>query len=278
MADFGRDITTGYFLVPNAADPLVEHARELERLGFDHLAVQDHPYQRRYVETFALLGVLLGATAKIRVFPDVANLPLRNPAVLAKAAASLDLLSGGRFDLAVGAGAFWDAIEAYGGPRRSPGEALAAEEEALTVIRKIWSGEHNLRFDGRFHTLAGAHSGPVPARPIGLWLGSYGPRALRLTGRLADGWVVSLRDDPADVLRMTTALDTAAVDAGRDPATIRRVLNVGATPTAPDLTDFALGAGFDTFVLSGADDHATRTFVNETIPQVREEVAAERTA
>ncbi|MEV0071936.1 LLM class flavin-dependent oxidoreductase [Amycolatopsis sp. NPDC050768] len=278
MTDFGRDISTGYFLVPNAADPLVEHARELERTGFEHLAVQDHPYQRRYVETFSLMGVLLGATTKIRVFPDVANLPLRNPAVLAKAAASLDLLSGGRFDLALGAGAFWDAIVAYGGPRRTPGDALAAEEEAINVIRKIWSGEGNLRFDGRFHTLAGAHSGPVPARPIGLWLGSYGPRALRLTGRLADGWVVSLRDDPAEALRMASAVDTAALDAGRDPASIRRVLNVGATPTASELADFALAGGFDTFVLSGADDRASHVFIAETIPDVREQVAAERSA
>jgi hypothetical protein len=77
------------------------------------------------------------------------ELTLRPPAVMAKAAASIDVLSGGRFELGLGAGNFWDAIEAHGGPRRTPGEALAALEEAIEVIRKVWSGERNLRFEGQ---------------------------------------------------------------------------------------------------------------------------------
>jgi alkanesulfonate monooxygenase SsuD/methylene tetrahydromethanopterin reductase-like flavin-dependent oxidoreductase (luciferase family) len=105
------------------------------------------------------------------------------------------VLSGGRFELALGAGGFWDAIEAYGGPRREPRDALAALEEAIQVIRLIWSGERNLRFNGAHYRLAGAHSGPVPVHPIGIWLGVYGPRASRLLGRLADGWVPSLRGE-----------------------------------------------------------------------------------
>src|SRR6185436_12111946 len=114
------------------------------------------PYQRNFVETWSLMAMIAASTTTLGVFPDVANLPLRPPAVLAKTAATIDLLSGGRFDLGLGAGAFWDAIEAYGGPRRGGGESLAALEEAITVIRKVWSGDRNLRFAGEYYRLAGA--------------------------------------------------------------------------------------------------------------------------
>ena len=125
MPDLGRDLTFGWFLVPDASAPLLTLARECEDRGLDWLGIQDHPYQRRFVDTWALMGLVLGGTSRIRVFPDVASLPLRPPAVMAKAAASLDVLSGGRFELGLGAGAFWDAIVAYGGPRRTPGESIA---------------------------------------------------------------------------------------------------------------------------------------------------------
>ena len=192
MTDHGHDVSFGYFLIPNADDPLVSTAQEVERLGLDYIGVQDHPYQRRFVDTWTLLSMIAATTERVRVFPDVACLPLRPPAVLAKAAASLDLLSGGRVELGLGAGAFWDAVEGYGGPRRGPGEALAALAEAIQVIRKVWSGERNLRFEGEHYRLAGVHSGPLPAHPIGIWLGVNGPRALRLAGQVADGWVPSL--------------------------------------------------------------------------------------
>ena len=115
MADFRRETRFGYFLIPNADDPLTETAHEVERRGLDYIGIQDHPYQRRFVDTFVLMSMILAVTSRVRVFPDVANLPLRPPAIMAKAAASLSLLSGGRFDLGLGAGGFWDAIEAYGG-------------------------------------------------------------------------------------------------------------------------------------------------------------------
>src|SRR6266511_2780155 len=87
-----------------------------DRSRLDLVGIQDHPYQRRFLDTLALIETLLAETRRVRVFPDVANLPLRPPATLAKEAASLDVLSGGRFELGLGAGAFWDAIEAMGGP------------------------------------------------------------------------------------------------------------------------------------------------------------------
>jgi alkanesulfonate monooxygenase SsuD/methylene tetrahydromethanopterin reductase-like flavin-dependent oxidoreductase (luciferase family) len=292
MPDFGRDLAFGYFLVPNAADPLLDTALELERAGFDCIGVQDHPYQRRYVETWTLLAMIAARTERIRVFPDVANLALRPPAVLAKAAASLDVLSGGRCELGLGSGAFWDAIEAYGGTRRSPGESITGLGEAIEVIRLLWSGQRDLRFEGRFHRLAGATSGPVPAHPIGIWLGVYGPRALALTGRSADGWLPTLRDGDAGALAQGSArIDEAALAAGRQPSDVRRILNVAGTLTrgrsegllrgpadqwVDELTDLAVGLGFDTFVLWAEDPEQWRRFAAEVIPAVRAQVAAER--
>jgi alkanesulfonate monooxygenase SsuD/methylene tetrahydromethanopterin reductase-like flavin-dependent oxidoreductase (luciferase family) len=285
-------IKFGYFLIPNADSPLLSIAREAERRGLDYVAIQDHPYQRRFVDTWTLLSMIAAATSRVGLFPDVANLPLRPPAVLAKSAASLDLLSGGRFELGLGAGGFWDAIEAYGGPRRSPGAALEALAEAIQVIRKVWSGERNLRFEGQHYRLRGAHSGPVPAHPIGIWLGVIGPRALKLAGQVADGWVPSFRGDLAKLADMTKRLDDAAGEAGRDPASIRRVLNVNGVITdgesngmlqgpvgqwTEELTNLAINFGFDTFIFWGEGEGQLQRFAEEIVPAVREQVALEST-
>ncbi|GAA4985301.1 LLM class flavin-dependent oxidoreductase [Actinopolymorpha pittospori] len=296
MPDYGRELSFGYFLVPNAADPLLTTAREVEDLGFDYLGVQDHPYQRRYVDTWTLLSMIAAQTTRLRLFPDVATLALRQPALLAKSAASLDLLSGGRFELGLGAGSFWEAVEGFGGVRRSPGEAYASLAEGIEVIRLLWSGGRNLRYEGHIHRLAGAVSGPVPPHPIGIWLGAYGPRMLGLTGRVADGWVPSLQGGDATwVAEASARVDEAATAAGRPPSDVRRILNVSGTLTSgpskgllqgpadqwvDELTDLAVGIGFDTFVLwvSGGDEAAQRReFAERVIPRVRQQVAQERT-
>lgn len=292
MPDYGRPLKFGYFLIPNADAPLLSIAQEAERLGLDYIGVQDHPYQRRFVDTWTLLSMIAATTSRITVFPDVANLPLRPPAMLAKAAASIDLLSGGRFELGLGAGAFWEAIEAYGGTRRPPGAALAALRESIEVIRKVWSGERNLRFKGKYYRLHGAHSGPVPAHPIGIWLGVTGPQALKLTGEMADGWVPSFRGDLQKISEMSKRLDEAAVAAGRDPRSIRRILNVNGkitdgtsngmlqgpvTQWTDELTDLAVTYGFDTFIFWGEGEDQLARFAGEIVPAVREQVDAERT-
>src|SRR5919201_1638896 len=210
-------IKFGYFLIPYADAPLLSLAQEAERLGLDYIAVQDHPYQRRFVDTWTLLSIIAATPSRIGLFPDVANLPLRPPAVMAKAAASIDLLSGGRFELGLGAGAFWEAIEAMGGTARSPGEAVDALEEAIQVIRLMWSGERSVSYDGRHYRLAGLHPGPRPAHDIGIWLGAYGPRMMRLVGRAADGWIPSIPPLPLEEVPARTALlEEAARKAGRD--------------------------------------------------------------
>ena len=269
---YGRALEFGLSIVPNTAD--LELARSLARradeLGLDLIGIQDHPYQWRYLDTWALIGDLLARTERIRLFPDVANLPLRGPAMIAKHAATLDALSGGRFELGLGAGAFWEAIGAMGGPVRSGREALESLEEAIRIIRAFWSGERTVTFEGEHYSVKGLHPGPAPAHQIGIWLGVGKPRALALTGRLADGWVPSLGwATPELVPDLARRVDDGAAEAGRDPSEIRRVYNVSGTisdgPTrglldgppehwVETLTSFAGELGFDTFIFWPNDD------------------------
>jgi len=273
--DYGQPVRFGAFVTPEATQRPLEIAQVADDLGFDVVGVQDHPYQRRFFDTWTLLTAIGMRTDRITVFPDVVNLPLRPPAVLAKAAATLDVLTGGRVELGLGAGGFWDAIKAYGGPVRTPGESVSALEEAIQVIRLLWSGQHGIQFDGKFYALAGAHSGPVPAHPIGIWLGAYRPRMLALVGRLADGWVPSLGYvKPPDLLEGNRRIDEAAKAAGRDPRTIRRVLNAGVVD-AGTLVSLVTDYGMDTFLVA-EDPDEMRTFASEVAPRVREEVEARR--
>src|SRR2546423_3277162 len=182
-------VELGIFPTPNAADldDILEQVLMAERLGLDLVGIQDHPYQRRFLDTWSLIPFLPARTERTRFSPDVANLPLRSPAVMAKAAASIDLLSNGRFELGLGAGAFWEAIGAMGGPVRGGKESVDALEEAMEVIRLMWSGEKTVSYEGEHYTLEGLHPGPRPALEIGIWPGAYGPRMMRVVGRLADG-------------------------------------------------------------------------------------------
>src|SRR3954465_12306091 len=187
-------VELGVFVIPDASgrDAVVEQVTLADRLGLDLVGIQDHPYQRRFLETMSLLAFLAARTTRVRLFPDVANLPLRQPAVLAKEAATIDLLSGGRFELGLGAGAFWDAIGAMGGPVRSPGESVEALEEAIMVVRAMWGGQRSVRVPGRFYALDGLNPGPQPPHEIGIWVGPSRPRMLPLPGRHADGWIPTL--------------------------------------------------------------------------------------
>lgn len=275
--DYEGPVKFGVFITPDATHPqrAVDVAVLADELGFDLIGVQDHPYQRRFYDTWTLLVAMAMRTKRITVFPDVANLPLRPPAVLAKAAASLDLLSGGRVELGLGAGGFWDAVKAMGGPVRTPGESVTSLEEAIRVIRAMWTGERGLHVEGKFYRLDGVNSGPVPAHPIGIWVGAYKPRMLNLIGRVADGWVPSLGYvQPADLLHGNERIDAAATAAGRDPKAIRRVLNMGYQP-ADVVVALALDYGMDTFLVS--DEEATmREFASDIAPKVREEVESRR--
>jgi alkanesulfonate monooxygenase SsuD/methylene tetrahydromethanopterin reductase-like flavin-dependent oxidoreductase (luciferase family) len=286
---YGRQLEFGIFPVPNADD--LELVRTLatraDQLGLDVVGIQDHPYQRRYLDTWLLLADLIGRTERVRFFPDVANLPLRGPAMIAKQAATLDVLSGGRFELGLGAGAFWEAIGAMGGPVRSPREALESLEEAIEIIRLFWSGERSIAFEGKHYRVQGLHPGPPPAHAMEIWLGVGKPRALALLGRAADGWVPSLTWAKPDLVPpMMRAIDEGAREAGRDPAGIRRLINVSGKIVDGDVTEllvgppehwvetlsgFASDLGFDTFLFWPNEEPVEQLerFAAEVVPVLR---------
>jgi alkanesulfonate monooxygenase SsuD/methylene tetrahydromethanopterin reductase-like flavin-dependent oxidoreductase (luciferase family) len=285
---YGRSFEFGISLIPNRDDLELNRslARRADELGLDWIGIQDHPYQWRYLDTFTLIADLLARTERIRIFPDVANLPLRGPAMLAKQAVSLDVVSGGRFELGLGAGSFWEAIRAMGGPMRTPGEAIDALEDALHIIRAFWSGERTINYEGTHYSVRGLHPGEPPPHRIGIWLGVGKPRGLTLTGRLADGWVPSLGwARPQLVPDMHRRIDEAAVEAGREPGEIRRAYNIsGAIADGPvagllqgppehwieTLTDFC-ELGFDTFVFWPDGDKLAQVerFAQEVVPALR---------
>lgn len=296
MVDYLQELQFGIFPSPDAAAAThtLELAQVAEVSGLDLLTVQDHPYQSRHLDALTLLSVVAARTTTLRVALNVANLPLRPPVVLARSVASLDLLSGGRVELGLGAGAFWDGVVAAGGERRTAGEAVDALAEAIEVVRAVWQPEGGpaVRVEGRHHRVVGLHPGPAPAHPVEVWLGAYGPRMLRLTGRVADGWLPSMGyADPDALGALTATLDDAALAAGRDPASVRRLYNVmgrlGARGSGPRLhgtaTDWAeqLAAltqehGMSTFVLASDDERTVRVFGEEVAPDVRERVSARR--
>ena len=268
-------------------------AKAADRAGLELVGIQNHPYQRRFLETWTLISTLVPITRRVRFFPDVANLPLCPPSVLAKAAASLDVLSGGRVEMGLGAGGFWDAIVAMGGPRRCPGEAVRSVEEAIKVVRLVWSKKRSASFNGDFYSLKGYRPGPHPAHDIGIWVGAAGPRMLALIGRLADGWVPSLFWAPPERLPgLHKRIDEAATEAGRKPEEIRRVYNVNGRIGAEgdgllegpvskwveELTRLALELGMDTFIYWPSEDHVRQieVFASEVVPAMREAVNEER--
>ena len=297
MADYGHELAFGTFITPQNQRPeeVVALSQLTERAGLDLVTFQDHPYQPAFLDTWTLLSWVAARTERLRLSPNVLNLPLRPPAVLARAAASLDLLSGGRVELGLGAGAFWDAIEAMGGRRLTPGQAVDALSEAIDVIRQVWdvSERGGVRVDGEHHRVRGAKRGPAPAHEIELWLGAYKPRMLRLTGSKADGWLPSLAYLPREQFASANAaIDAAAEEAGRDPRSVRRLLNVqGAfadrdggylqgppTQWVEQLLELVLEHGFSTFILAGDDPAAIERFGAEVAPALREAVARERRA
>ena len=283
--DYGHDLEFGTFITPSSREPRlgVDLAVASEGAGLDLVTYQDHPYQPAFLDTWTLLSYVAARTERVRLSANVVNLPLRPPSVLARSTASLDLLTGGRFALGLGAGAFWDAIEAMGGKRLEPGEAVTALEEAIEVIRTLWdtSVKGGVRIEGEHYRVVGAKRGPAPAHDIPIWLGAGRPRMLRLLGRLADGWLPSLGwlGGPEEIDRRNAVIDEAAVAAGRQPRDIRRLVNVGPGDASPErLAQLALHHGFSTFVLASDDAGQIERWGRDVAPAVRELVQQGRSA
>ena len=295
VPDYGHELEFGVFPTPLAerSAVVVRLAELAEEAGLDLVSFQDHPYQSRFLDTWTLLSFVAAKTSRVRLAPNVLNLPLRPPAVVARAAASLDLLSGGRVELGLGAGAFWDAIEAMGGRRLSPGRSVEALEEAIAVMRELWDVEQRggVRREGEHYPLRGAARGPAPAHRIGFWIGAYKPRMLRLTGRLGDGWLPSVPYLAAtDLPAANATIDGAATAAGREPAAVRRLLNVSGAYSdgspgpldgpvsrqVEELARLALEEGIGTFIAAVDDPGQIEEFAREIAPAVREAVASGR--
>jgi alkanesulfonate monooxygenase SsuD/methylene tetrahydromethanopterin reductase-like flavin-dependent oxidoreductase (luciferase family) len=300
---FVNPVEFGVFISPQYQDVprLQEHVLTAEAVGFDYVSIQDHPYSAQFLDIFALIGTMIGRTSRLRFVPNVANLPLRPPAMLAKTSATLDLLSGGRFELGLGGGRLWPQIAGLGGPRRTPGEVVESVDEAITVIRAMWTPGQIANFQGRHYSLTAAQTGPAPAHDIGIWLGAVGPRMLNLIGRKADGWVAPLGSDYDTKPAGQDRIDAAALAAGRKPTDIRRIIQpVGAVidhvetaerprsgpggqpiRTTPDgwakiIAEFVHEERFDAvnFVPEDESVEQLTRFATEVIPAARAAIAA----
>jgi alkanesulfonate monooxygenase SsuD/methylene tetrahydromethanopterin reductase-like flavin-dependent oxidoreductase (luciferase family) len=296
MTDYGHPITFGLSLYPSV-DQLGETrqlAQAADAAGLDYLAIQDHAYNPEFLDVWTLISYLAAETDRVSFLPDVADLQLRPPTILAKAAASLSVMTGGRIVLGVGGGASAGGIAAMGGTRRSTPEMVEFTEEALRFMRTALAGGV-VEFRSAQHTIEGYEAGPLPVSPVPLWLGSNGPRMLAVTGRSSDGWVSPLSTyvGPSAVPSRQQLIDDAARSAGRDPAEARRIYNVvGAIGPArggpgltgdveswvATLTDWSVDLGFDTFIFwpMGQPLAQLDVFARDVVPAVRERVAERR--
>lgn len=193
MTDYGHELEFGVGPTPATRnlEALLELAQLADVLGLDLVSFQDHPYKSRFLASWTSLAFIAARTSSIRLAPNVINLPLRGPVVLARSVATLDILSGGRAELGLGPGYFWDAIASIGGPRLSAGQAVDALSEAIDLIRATCNEEGGvIKHRGRHYRVTGAH--PGPAHQVQIWVGGYKRRMLALTGSKADGWLPSL--------------------------------------------------------------------------------------
>src|SRR5262245_41536325 len=216
------------------ADPLYirDYAQTAEELGFSHVLAYDHviganlasrpgwkpPYTHLDVfhEPFVLFGYLAGLTKKIEFVTGIIILPQRQTVLVAKQAAALDVLSGGRLRMGVGIG--WNPVE-YEALGENFHDRGRRSEEQLAVMRKLWT-EPTLTFEGRWHKITDAGINPLPVqRPIPVWFGGNDERALRRLAKLGDGWFPLLGPDEK-CRAAIERIHTLAKEAGRDPRTI----------------------------------------------------------
>jgi alkanesulfonate monooxygenase SsuD/methylene tetrahydromethanopterin reductase-like flavin-dependent oxidoreductase (luciferase family) len=285
------DLSFGVGVPASAApgDDPVGFAQEAERLGYDFVSAADHPCgSDPSYETPTMLTWIAARTSRIKVASRVLAVPFRRPAIVAKIATSLDLLSGGRFILGLGGGYSDQEIAALGAMALSPGEKIDGLAEAIQVIRGAWTDPGYTQL-GKYHSARNLRMEPRPARAIPIWLGTFGPRALAVTGRLADGWIPSLGYMPVEEIpAMRRRIDSAAEAAGRQPEAIRGILNVnirvgppaerrpdtvaGSASQVVDQLRDLLGLGFSgfNFLVSGPDRTANmRRIADEVLPVLR---------
>ena len=218
---------------------VAEVAQTAERLGFDSVWMSDHfftslarygggPELQGSIEPMTTLAALAPLTERIRLGTLVLSAGFRHPSILAKSATAIDLLSGGRLDLGLGAGWYLPEFEALGYGSPSTGERFAILEETLEVLVRLFD-EGPASYEGVRFSLREAYNHPSPSqrpRPP-IWLGGKGgPKLLSLVARLADGWNAAWRWTPQVYAERVAAARAACERADRDPATLRLSLGL----------------------------------------------------
>jgi probable F420-dependent oxidoreductase len=209
-----------------------EYGQAAEQLRYHHILAYDHvlganvasrpdwcpPYthQSKFHEPFVLFAYLAGLTTTIELVTGVLILPQRQTALVAKQAAALDVLSGGRLRLGIGIG--WNPVE-YEALGENFGNRGQRSEEQVELLRRLWTHEL-VSFEGRWHKIDDAGINPLPVqRPIPIWFGGGHERVLRRLARLGDGWFPQL--PPGEKCRAAIEkIATYASEAGRDPKRI----------------------------------------------------------
>ncbi|MCV7228859.1 TIGR03560 family F420-dependent LLM class oxidoreductase [Mycolicibacterium komossense] len=225
-------------LAPTFDYPVLEEFwRNTDELGFHSVANYDHFYglgepATPTFEGWTTLAAMGSVVRRARISCLVSGVTYRHPAVLAKMAVTVDHISGGRLDFGIGAGWHEREHRGYGIEFPSAGTRVAMLDEALTVIRRLWT-EESVTFTGQFYTLTEALCEPKPVQrphpPI--VIGGDKPRMLRVIARHADEWNATSIGDVQVWAETSARLDTACRDAGRDPAQIRRSVQLFLYPT-----------------------------------------------
>jgi alkanesulfonate monooxygenase SsuD/methylene tetrahydromethanopterin reductase-like flavin-dependent oxidoreductase (luciferase family) len=282
---FGLDVPAS---AAPGSDP-VKEGQQAEALGFDFISASDHPCGTNPTyETWTMLSWIAASTSQVKVATRVLGVPYRPPAMVAKMAETLDRLSGGRLILGLGGGASDDEFRAFGLRVPTSRDKIDGLEEAIRITRGLWS-EPGFTLDGRHYHTDAADLEPKPTHHIPIWLGTFGNRALALTGRLADGWIPSLGyAHPEQIPEMRERVQAGARAAGRDPDELTYAYNLdvrldervepdpsvvsGSAPAVVDRLVGFVGLGFNAlnFKVSGPDRaEQIERLVTEVIPAVK---------
>jgi alkanesulfonate monooxygenase SsuD/methylene tetrahydromethanopterin reductase-like flavin-dependent oxidoreductase (luciferase family) len=261
-----------------------------ESAGFDLFSLPDHLHSARpTLEPWTALAFVAAATERLTVMTNVLGLPYRPPAVTAKMAETLGRLSGGRLVLGLGVGGYDPEFAAFGLAERTPGQKVAALGEAIRIIRGLWE-EPAFTFEGEHFHVRQAQVEPKPDHRIPIWTGAYGPRALRVTATLADGWIPSIGRiglEGASDLRATVLSRLREAGRGEEEFTFATNLVVsfgreahrgaaqgwqhltGDSATITDRLAEIAAAGFTVLNVALPGREAAEQFASDVIPAVR---------
>jgi alkanesulfonate monooxygenase SsuD/methylene tetrahydromethanopterin reductase-like flavin-dependent oxidoreductase (luciferase family) len=274
-------------------EALVADAVHAESAGFDLFSLPDHLHSGQpTLEPWTALAFVAASTERLAVLTNVLGLPYRPPAVTAKMAETLDRLSVGRLVLGLGVGGYDAEFAAFGLAERTPGQKVAALDEAMRIIRGLWE-EPSFTLEGEHFHVREAQLEPKPDHHIPIWTGAYGPKALRVTAALADGWIPSIGR-----LGLAAASDLRATvlsnlhEAGRNPEEFTFATNLvvsfepelrrgavqgwqqisGDSETITDAVAEIASAGFTVLNVALRGRAAAEQFASEVIPAVRARV------